>query len=66
MVDPYTLVGVTSVAYCNNVGRENLTFCQVKSDLMSNNMKMSDDMRNEKFDFGLHRHNVFHHFSIIQ
>ena len=46
----FTLVGVTSVAYCHDVKRENLTFWQfqnyVKSDLMSNNMTMNDDMCN--------------------
>ena len=46
----FTLVSVTSVAYRHDVKRENLTFWlfqnYVKSDLMSNNMKMSDDMCN--------------------
>ena len=45
-----TLVGVTLVAYRHDVKRESLTFWlfqnYIKSDLMSNNMKMSDDMRN--------------------
>ena len=50
----FTLVGMASVAYRNDVKRENLTFWlfqnYVKSDLMSNNMKMSDDMCNQKSD----------------
>ena len=41
---------MTLVAYRHDVRRENLTFWlfqnYVKSDLMSNNMKMSDAMRN--------------------
>ena len=45
-----TLVAVTLVAYRHDVRRENLMFWlfqnYVKSDLMSNNMKMSGDMRN--------------------
>ena len=48
------LFGVTSVAYRHDVKRKNLTFWQfqsyVKSDLMSYNMKMSDDMCNQKSD----------------
>ena len=44
------LLAVTSVAYRHDVKRENLTFWlfqnYVKSDLMSNNMTMSDDMCN--------------------
>ena len=50
----FTLVGVTSVAYRHDVKRENLTFWlfqnYVNSDLISNNMKMSDDMCNQKSD----------------
>ena len=46
----FTLVVVTLIAYCHDVRRENLTFWlfhnYVKSDLMSNNMKMNGDMRN--------------------
>ena len=46
----FTLVVVTLVAYRYDVRRENLTFLlfqnYVKSDLMSNNMKMNGDMRN--------------------
>ena len=46
----FTLVGVTSVAYRHYVKRENLTFWlfqnYVKSDLVSNNMQMSDDVCN--------------------
>ena len=46
----FTLVVVTLVAYRHDVKRENLTFwlfqTYVKSDLMSNNMKMNGDMRN--------------------
>ena len=42
--------GLTLVAYRHGVRRENLTFWlfqkYVKSDLMSNNMKMNGDMRN--------------------
>ena len=41
---------MTSVAYRHDVKRENLTFWlfqnYVKSDLVSNNMEMSDDMCN--------------------
>ena len=50
----FTLVVVTLVAYRHDVRRENLTFWlfqnYVKSDLMSNNMKMNGDMRNQKSD----------------
>ena len=46
----FTLVGVTLVSYRHDVRRENLTFWlfqnYVKSDLMSNNMKISVEMRN--------------------
>ena len=46
----FTLVVVTLVAYRHDVRRGNLTFWlfqnYVKSDLMSNNMKMNGDMRN--------------------
>ena len=46
----YSLVDVTFAAYRHDVRRENLTFWlfqnYVKSDLMSNNMKMNGDMRN--------------------
>ena len=48
--DVVCLLLLTSVAYRHDVKRENLTFWlfqnYVISDLMSNNMKMSDDMRN--------------------
>ena len=46
----FTLAVVTLVAYRHDVRRESLTFWlfqnYVKSDLISNNMKMSGDMRN--------------------
>ena len=46
----FTLVDMTLTAYPNDVWRENLPFWlfqnYVKSDLMSNNMKMNCDMRN--------------------
>ena len=46
----FTLIVVTLVAYRHDVRRENLTFWlfqnYVKSNLISNNMKMSGDMRN--------------------
>ena len=46
----FILVGVTSVAYRHDFKSENLTFWlfqnYVKSDLISNNMKMSDDRCN--------------------
>ena len=46
----FTLVVVTLVAYRHDVRRENLTFWlfqnNVKSDFMSNNMKMNGDLRN--------------------
>ena len=48
---------MTLVAYRHDVRRENLTFWlfqnYVKTDLMSSNMKISGDMRNEKSDIGL-------------
>ena len=46
----FTLVVVTLVMYRHDVRRENLTFWlfqnYVKSDLMSNNMKLNGDRRN--------------------
>ena len=46
----FTLVDVTLAAYRHDIRREKLTFWlfqnYVKSDLMSNNMKMNGDMRN--------------------
>ena len=46
----FTLLVVTLVAYRHDVRREKLTFwlfqIYVKSDLMSNNMKMNGDMCN--------------------
>ena len=46
----FTRVVVTLVTYRNDVRPENLTFWlfqnYVKSDLMSNNMKLNSDMRN--------------------
>ena len=41
----FTLVGGTSIAYCHDVMRENLTFWlfqyYVKSDLIANSMKLT-------------------------